>query len=85
MAYPLFFIIFALSITKFDKELKRIIFIFIFLIGFLQNGKSCAVCLGDFTDKEIFAYSFSVIFLISLMAFMIIFLFRKIKQTYGID
>lgn len=50
-----------------------------------MRGKSCAVCLGDFTDDEIFAYSFSVILLISIMAFMIIFLFRKIKQTYGID
>ena len=62
---------------------KRLFFVITFL-RFQFKAVACSVCLGDFTEKEIYAYSFSVILLITILFFIISFVYRKIKQNYDI-
>ncbi len=64
--------------------MKKIIVLIIILFSIYNNGFSCAVCLGDFTQNEIVAYSFSVLFMISVLFVLIYILFKKILKNYDI-
>ena len=59
--------------------------IFIVLMFFIQNVFSCAVCLGNISENEIIAYTFSVFFLIALMCIIIYMIFKKLTQNYDLD
>lgn len=64
-------------------KLTIIIFIASFIIPF--QASACAVCLGDFTENEILAYSFSVLFMIAVLFIMIYFLIKKVSKNYDIN
>jgi hypothetical protein len=55
------------------------------LMFFLQNGFSCAVCLGNISENEIIAYTFSVIFLAALIILILYLIFKKVVQNYDLD
>ncbi|MBK7094950.1 MAG: hypothetical protein IPH57_07845 [Saprospiraceae bacterium] len=57
----------------------------IVLILNLQYTFACAVCLGNITDDEIIAYTFSVIFLIALIGLILYLIFKKVIQNYDLD
>lgn len=63
---------------------KTILFIIVFLSTYVK-GYSCAVCLGDFTKEEILAYSLSVVFMISVLVFSILYIYRKLKKHYDVE
>jgi len=57
----------------------------IVLILNMQYTYACVVCLGNITDDEIIAYTFSVIFLIALIGLILYLIFKKVVQNYDLD
>lgn len=66
------------------KNNAKILILLLALMGHF-NTYACAVCLGDISEEELMAYSVSVIFMISLLAIGITFIYRKLKKHYDIE
>jgi hypothetical protein len=56
----------------------------IVLIFNLQYTFACAVCLGNITDDEIIAYTFSVIFLIAIIIVILYSIYKKLIKNYDL-
>jgi uncharacterized membrane protein len=57
----------------------------IILLFFLQQSYACVVCLGNISDDEILAYTFSVIFLIALIFVILFSIYKKVVKNYDLD